>query len=415
MNLYRPKFKDRKTGEIRETPRWYIDFRDAHGTRQRFAGDTDKHTTTEFGKQLEDLVKCRKRNIQPRDKLWAWLMDLPADVQSRLVKMDLAERRWFEQLSQAERLDNWIAEFETWLTKSKAKRGYHRNQNYIGTTMGRIRSVVTGCGFSTWADITKGHVETFLGGLSVKLTTYNGYIGAFKLFCTWAVREGRAEFSPVQYLDRVTVPDKEKRQALDFDSVCRLLTAAVNGPKVQGMSGMERAVLYRTAIETGFRVNELRNLTVGDFDAKKATISQQAKFCKDRCDATQPITMALAVALADYLSNRDTTTGPLFNLKSHRTALMIQTDAIKARLPLIDDAGRELVFHSLRHSLREELRKGRVTESVIDKIMRHKPAGVGQRFYTHITDFEIREAIERLPEYPWPGDMVQSKAAKAVS
>ena len=121
--------------------------------------------------------------------------------------------------------------------------------------------------------MTKKKAETYLGGLSVKLTTYNGYIGAFKLFCTWAVREGRAEFSPVQYLDRVTVPDKEKRQALGFDEVCRLLTAAVNGPKVEHLTGMERAVLYRVAIETGYRVNELRNFTVGDFDAKKATLS----------------------------------------------------------------------------------------------------------------------------------------------
>jgi hypothetical protein len=37
--------------------------------------------------------------------------------------------------------------------------------------------------------------------------------------------------------------------------------------------------------------------------------------------------------------------------------------------------------------------------------MRHKPVGVGQRFYTHVTDFEIREAIERLPEYPWPVEL----------
>jgi hypothetical protein len=46
--------------------------------------------------------------------------------------------------------------------------------------------------------------------------------------------------------------------------------------------------------------------------------------------------------------------------------------------------------------------------------MRHKPVGVGQRFYSHVTDFEKREAIERLPEYPWPGDLL-AQAKKAVS
>ena len=50
MNLYRPRFKDRKTGELRETSKWYIDFRDHHGTRQRFAGSEDKHATEAFGR-----------------------------------------------------------------------------------------------------------------------------------------------------------------------------------------------------------------------------------------------------------------------------------------------------------------------------------------------------------------------------
>jgi integrase len=93
---------------------------------------------------------------------------------------------------------------------------------------------------------------------------------------------------------------------------------------------------------------------------------------------------------------------------------MIQTDAAEAGLPLMDDEGRELVFHSLRHTLREELRRARVSEAVIDHLMRHKPLGVGRRFYQHLTDFEIREAIERLPEYPWPGEL-QQQAKKAVS
>ena len=93
---------------------------------------------------------------------------------------------------------------------------------------------------------------------------------------------------------------------------------------------------------------------------------------------------------------------------------MLQADAAEAGLPLIDDKGRKLVFHSLRHTLRDELRRARVTESVIDAIMRHKPTGVGQRFYTHITEFEVREAVERLPEYPWPGAL-QAQATKAVS
>ncbi len=417
MNLYRPKFKDRKTGELRECRRWYFDLKDHHGTRQRFAGDTDKHTTAEFGRMLEDLVRCRKRRIQPADKLWTWLMGLPADVQAKLVKLDLADKRWFTTLSQGERLSAWVDDFEVWLRSSKARSGYHRNAGHVQVTMGRIRAIVAGCGFKTWGDIRKSAVETYLGGLSVALATHNGYIKAFKQFCTWIVRDGRAEFSPVQYLDLVAVPDKEKRRPLGADEVRKLLAATANAPKRYNMTGMERSVLYLVAIETGFRRNELAHLTAGNFHlgrADKAHVYLPAEFCKDRRDATQAITMALARRLASFLGSKDPT-DRVFALRTPKTALMIQRDAAGAGLPIVDHEGRELVFHSLRHTLRTELERARVSDGVLDRIMRHRPQGVGKRFYRHVSDFEIREAIERLPEYPWPGELVQRQAKKAVS
>lgn len=414
MNLYRPKFKDRKTGMFRETPRWYIDFRDHHGTRQRFAGDADEHATAEFGRMLDDLVRCRKRKVLPTDRLWNWLQGLPIDVQAKLIKLDLAEPEWLSGFCPFDRLSDWIEEFEQWLDKSRAKSGFRRNAVHIGTTMSRVRAVVEGCDFKTWGDITKSKVETYLGTLSVKPGTYNGYIAAFKHFCTWVVRDGRAEFSPVQYLERVTVPQKEKRRPLAANEVSRLLQVTANAGERYGLTGMERAVLYRLGIETGFRRNELAHLTADCFDLKKAVVRLSAEFCKDRRDATQPITMALASRLASFLSDRDTT-NPVFVLRTPKTARMIKADATEAGLPLIDDEGRELVFHSLRHTLRTELVRARVAEAVIDHIMRHKPTGVGRRFYTHLTDFEMREAIERLPEYPWPADCEHQHTKKAVS
>jgi len=413
MNLYRPKFKDRKTGVLRETSRWYIDFRDHHRTRQRFAGSEDRHETTEFGRMLDDLVRCRKRAVQPKDRLWNWLMGLPVDVQGKLVGLDLADKAWFTALSQGDRLSAWVDDFETWLRTSKGKNGYHRNAGHVQVTMHRIHAIVDGCGFKTWGDIRKGAVETYLGGLSIEIGTHNGYITAIKHFTTWCVKDGRAEFSPVQYLDRVAAPQKEKRRPLAADEVRQLLRATVNGPRRYCMTGFERAALYRLGIETGYRANELRHLTGGCFDLDQATVSLAAEFCKDRRDATQPITMALASALRSFLDGKGPT-DRVFALHTPKTALMIQADAGEAGLPLVDDKGRELVFHSLRHTLRTELERARVSDGVIDTIMRHKPKGVGKTFYRHASDFEIREGIERLPEYPWPAEREHQRVKKAV-
>lgn len=414
MNLYKPTFKDRKTGQKRETPQWYLDFRDHHGTRQRFAGSADRHETEAFGRMLTELVKCRKRSVQPADKLWTWLMGLPADVQAKLVALDLADKRWFAALSQAERLSAWVDDYENWQRTSKARTGFHRSADSVQTVMHRIRAIVDGCGFRTWGDIRKSAVESYIGGLSIGRRTHVGYCRAIKQFCTWCVRDGRGEFSPVQFLDLVTVPDKETRRPLGFDEVCRLLAAAVKAPKRFGLTGMERGILYRVGIESGFRRNELAHVTAGSFDPVKATLRLPAECCKDRCDAEQPISMALASRLADYLASRQRTDS-IIPLHSEHTARMIQADATDAGLPIVDDEGRELVFHSLRHTLRTELEKARVSDGVIDSIMRHKPAGVGKRFYRHVHEFERREAIERLPEYPWPADLAEQQATKAVS
>jgi len=180
-----------------------------------------------------------------------------------------------------------------------------------------------------------------------------------------------------------------------------------------GMTGIDRAVLYRVAIETGFQVNELKHLTVGCFNLKKAIVKLDAKFCKDRRDAEQFITLALAKQLEGCFDGRgDNELG--FSLgKWTRTAEMIQEDAIEAKVPVKDKSGPELEFHSTRHSLETELSNARITQAVIDRIMRHKPQGIGQRIYTHVSPFQIRSAVEKLPAYPWPGDLQQAQAERA--
>ncbi len=136
-----------------------------------------------------------------------------------------------------------------------------------------------GCGFKTWGDIRKSAVETYLGGLSVSLRTHNGYITSIQaiLHVVVSVTAG-PNSSPVQYLDLVTVPDKERRRPLGFDEVCRLLKATANGRTVQyaWVASKGRSCTW-LGIETGFRRNELAHLTPGSFDLAKATVSLPAE------------------------------------------------------------------------------------------------------------------------------------------
>jgi integrase len=387
---------------------WHIAFRDHLDREQDIAAFEDEGDSRILAGHIEDLVIWHGRPLPPDLETYCeHLRKRYPRIAGALEACGLLAPK-VEAQPEPEPVKPavWVDDYEGWLRASKAKTGYHRNAVYIQTTMARIRAIIQGAGFQTWRDISKSPVERFLGGLSVGLRTYNGYLKAFKTFCTWCVKDGRAEYSPVQYLELLTVPDKEKRQALSYEAVCKLLQATVNGPRRYNLTGMERAVLYLLGIATGFRRRELAHLTVDCFDLSKAAVRLNPAYCKDRCEAIQPLPMALASLLAGFLAGKGPTER-VFNLQTPKTAEMLQADATEAGLPLVDDEGRELVFHSLRHTLRTELVRARVSEAVIDKIMRHKPDSIGKKHYTHVSDFEKREAIERLPEYPWPGTLQQ--------
>jgi len=72
------------------------------------------------------------------------------------------------------------------------------------------------------------------------------------------------------------------RQALEPDELWRLLQVTRNGPKRFGMTGPQRAMLYRVVVETGLRAGELRSLTVSSFDLGNCTVTVPAAYSKHR-------------------------------------------------------------------------------------------------------------------------------------
>ena len=75
-----------------------------------------------------------------------------------------------------------------------------------------------------------------------------------------------------------------------------LEAATLVGPERYGMTGTERLALYRTAIQTGLRSNELRSLTRGNLylDPAPPYVTCKAGSTKNRKDARQYIQPELA-------------------------------------------------------------------------------------------------------------------------
>jgi integrase len=413
MNIYKPKFSDRATGAQRPTPKWYLSFRDHLRIRQRFAAFEDRDDSERLGRLVDELVRCRRLSMTPDAKWLGQLEELPSDIKSRLIGGDLIVKSWLSSFRNADVVSTYIDQFAAWLSTSRTKTGYLRNDVHVATTMQRIRDVMTGCRFRQWSDVSPAKIETFLGSLPIGASTHNGYIVAVKHFAKWCRREGLIDINPLADLGRVRTLDKETRRPLDASEVKPLLLATIARGKRFGIEGIDRAALYVVGLVTGFRRNELSWLTPESFDLDRAIVRLDGTHTKDHRDAVQPLPIGLVEPLRGFLAAKRPK-GRLWHPITIKTAVMLQKDAQAAGLTIIDPEGRELVFHSLRHSLRSWLVRAKVVEAVIDDLLRHKPprGNVGRRYYTHLTDDDRRAAIESLPVIPWPADLVQDEQVR---
>jgi len=231
------------------------------------------------------------------------------------------------------------------------------------------------------------------------------------MFCTWMVREQRAAESPVEHLNRLRTTEADRRP-LDFDEVCRLLAATEKAPYRFGMPGHEPAVLYLVGIETGLRVRELQSLSVSSFDFDAATVTAKPEHCKNGQKEVQLLRYKRAAQLREFFAGKLPGV-KAFNMPSYyRTAKILHADLEAADIPVVDDAGRKIVFHSTRHTLATELDKSGASLKEQMTILRHSDRGnLSLGVYTHVRTYDIRRAVENLPDYPWPG----SETAEAVA
>ena len=121
------------------------------------------------------------------------------------------------------------------------------------------------------SEVTEGRVSRCLAerrrdGLSI--ASSNHHLTAIKGSFKWLIRERRVVESPVVHLTKLNEKTDRRhvRRVLELDEFRRLLSVTRSAPTRYGMSGPERAVCYRLASESGFRVRELRSLTPASFE-----------------------------------------------------------------------------------------------------------------------------------------------------
>lgn len=376
MRLFRPTYKG-KDGKNKKVKKWWIEIRDHLQTVRRFAGFTDKEQTRLLGKQIERLVNYRVAGEQPDAQLSRWLEQISNKLRDRFVDIGLLDT---SRAAAGKPLSKHLEDFK----QSLLAKASSENAEQIIARVSRIFAV---CKFRTWMEISADKIERCLADLrssgEISTTTSNYYLKSTKQFCKWMIQNRRASESPVEHLRALRVLDAQERRALEPDELRRLLEAAEAGPTRFKMTGHQRAVLYRLAVETGLRRKELRSLTISSFDFQNHTVTIGAAFSKNKGKSTIPLKSDTVAMVKQFTANK-LPTAKVFGKITNRTSDMVRADLDDAGIPSVDDAGREICFHSLRHTTATFLADSGVHPKVAQAIMRHGDINLTMSRYTHV-------------------------------
>jgi len=128
-----------------------------------------------------------------------------------------------------------------------------------------------------------------------------------------------------------------RRRALELDEIRLLQETTKAQPIRYCMTGPERVLLYRLAVETGLRRNGLRSLRVSSFDFDGCTVTVEAQHTKNGKLAVLPLRVNTALELRQFIA------GKLPNIQVFKvpgaTAKMFRADLEAAGIAYIDESG----------------------------------------------------------------------------
>ena len=421
---------NKTTGKAEKSKSWYIYFHDHHRREHSFSAGTDLDTARRLERQIKTLVGCRKKGYYPPEML-DWIDDLPQALRAKLAKWDLLDGgRVAAGVPISEHLADWRAHLlssgvsskQADLNHSRAERvfseaGFHYLPDMVASkTLNTIDGLAK---LVKSKDPKTGKMHLVETDKGVSSMTKKHHLRAVKQFSKWLKADGRMSSNPLESLAVKNAVVENKRRSLTQAEIVYLLDYTANAGTLRGLSGRERSLIYRVAIETGLRASELASLTRTSFDFDGLSVKIQAGDSKNRKAAVLPVKAATMVRIKDHLSGK-MPTAAAFGLKVNHTALMIQADMDNARQQWIDavkdepdehrrrtesdflkiktDKGK-IDFHSLRHSFATFLVENGADIKTAQSLLRHSTPAMTLGIYSHSRDENLTAAVDNLPDF----------------
>lgn len=397
-----------------ETPEYYARIRHPDGRRVRIPlGVSDKQAAenlalerqreADLGKAglIDESLACRKKPLignskeLPKRKHERDRWGVIVRYKSEIARDDLANA------IEGSHLGDYIGSL-----RSEA-----RSEQHVVEMARTIRRVCVAAGFRSLdemnADALRIHLTSLISaGLTYR--TRNQTLKAMRSFVSWLVLNDRLDRSPfmsIRALNEKRDPNRRERRSLSEEEFAKLVRAALDGKRVEGVCGDERASIYFTAAVTGLRRKELAALRVIDLDLGDAPIFRivpgHTKAGRD--DGPIPIHPGLVERMRKLVAGR-APHEPLFALRTKRgnlrsTARMVQADCAAGGIAYCCDFG-VADFHALRSRFITELCRSLDDFSLVVDLARHSDPKLTARTYDQVKLADKRRAISglRLPE-----------------
>ena len=187
--------------------------------------------------------------------------------------------------------------------------------------------------------------------------------------------------------------------------------------------GRERALVYKLAVLTGLRRGEIESLTLGHLHLNESTpvLRMQPQDTKNREAVDIPLrgdlvddlrhwiaTKSNAATVVRINDNQKATDEPLFHVPK-QLVKCLNRDLAAAGIAKVDDRGRTIDVHALRHTFGTLLSKGGVAPRTAQQAMRHSDVRLTMNVYTDPRLLDVAGAVEALPNLPIDRDWLSSE------
>lgn len=237
--------------------------------------------------------------------------------------------------------------------------------------------------------IERKEIKAFLSFLSEKGNqpiTRRAKLIAIRSFFKYLEDENLIKSNPTNNLPLPKVATKEPTYLLEGEIKKILMLAKKD-------KNRRAEIAIRVFSETGIRLSELVNISVGDIDVRSKAIRIKRK---GDIEQTIPLNNNLNKLLKSYIKDRNSLMPLIVNkrggrMTARRIAIMVKGYFKKAE---VDRAG--ISVHSIRHSFCSRLLERGVSLKTIQILAGHKNISTTER-YLHISDMKIRKEV-RLAE-----------------